>query len=499
MSIDKKALFNLSSEPYLKPISDLGVGFYNLDENTAVLQFQLSNSKGPLLISENNLTAYAYFESTNGSASDVIELNIIDGSKGLVEITLDTAFLQASTSTTVKGQVYIAVNNHDGDPTYNEVAVFREFTFEVADALINKISAFTKVENIRMFNQLKIHVEQRVNDIDAAIANGEDYVAQMNATLLNGKTQLNQIVTDGTSTINGSITQAKADITAKINSATSEITTLSNNTKTDVQNTADNAITEITDTSNTATTHVDTKVAEFNQTVLDNGFVTPEQLTTDLDALDWQKYKMTNDDGGALGLSGVDFSDTVFLDSLIPGTYYTATSKNSPSGVNPNAFVFIYHREDGEVKRIEYKPYNSGRSFVKTYYQEWSDWTEIGSVEDTGWIPYTLINGAEGNTVYKSGDNNGFDNAYRIIKNGDITKRMIRINARNISQGMILASLPSQFAKHTQIAPVRTPRSQGGAIVEIKPGGDLIFQYYNGTSSNWIETDYIYGQYEWTE
>ena len=29
--IEKKALFNLKSAPYLKPISDLGVGFYNLD------------------------------------------------------------------------------------------------------------------------------------------------------------------------------------------------------------------------------------------------------------------------------------------------------------------------------------------------------------------------------------------------------------------------------------------------------------------------------------
>ena len=31
--INKKALFKMKTEPYLKPISDLGVGFYNLDEN----------------------------------------------------------------------------------------------------------------------------------------------------------------------------------------------------------------------------------------------------------------------------------------------------------------------------------------------------------------------------------------------------------------------------------------------------------------------------------
>ena len=91
--IDKKALFNLKSEPYLKPISDLGVGFYNLDENTAILRFQLSNAKGPLLVHENNLTAYAYFESSNGSVSDVIELEIEDSFNGIVTITLDKALI----------------------------------------------------------------------------------------------------------------------------------------------------------------------------------------------------------------------------------------------------------------------------------------------------------------------------------------------------------------------------------------------------------------------
>ncbi|WP_239733884.1 BppU family phage baseplate upper protein, partial [Mammaliicoccus sp. M-M49] len=156
--IDKKALFRLKAEPYLKPISDLGVGFYNLDENTAKIEFQLYNSKGTLQISEINIDAYAYFESANGSVSDVIDLEVLDGLNGIVGITLDKEFLQASTDTKVKGQVYVGVNNVDNNPENNEVAVFREFTFEVADALINKISSFTKIEYIRMFDQLKARI-----------------------------------------------------------------------------------------------------------------------------------------------------------------------------------------------------------------------------------------------------------------------------------------------------------------------------------------------------
>src|SRR5699024_1748654 len=174
-------------------------------------RFQLSNEKGPLLIHENNLTAYAYFESSNGSVSDVIELEIEDSFNGIVTITLDKEFLQASTSTKVKGQVYIGVNVK-GNPEYNEVAVFREFTFEVADALINKISSITKIEYIRMFDQLKMRIEQKVKDIEEAIANGADYVAEMKSVLQKGVETLNAIVSNGKSDIQTFITQAKTDL-----------------------------------------------------------------------------------------------------------------------------------------------------------------------------------------------------------------------------------------------------------------------------------------------
>ncbi|MEB5784151.1 hypothetical protein [Staphylococcus pseudoxylosus] len=229
--IDKKALFKLKSEPYLKPISDLGVGFYNLDENTAILRFQLSNTKGPLLIHKNNLTAYAYFESSNGSVSDVIELEVEDSNKGLVTITLDKDFLQASTSTKVKGQVYIGVNNVDNKPEYNEVAVFREFNFEVKDAFINKISAFTKIEYIRMFDQLKTRIKQRVLDIEEAIANGADYVAEMKSVLQKGIETLNQIVSDGKQDIQSYIKEAKATIDTTQTDAVDTIEKLAKDTK----------------------------------------------------------------------------------------------------------------------------------------------------------------------------------------------------------------------------------------------------------------------------
>lgn len=497
--IDKKALFKLKSEPYLKPISDLGVGFYNLDENTAILRFQLSNTKGPLLIHESNLTAYAYFESSNGSVSDVIELEIEDSNNGIVSITLDKDFLQASTSTKVKGQVYIGVNNVDENPEYNEVAVFREFTFEVADALINKISSFTKIEYIRMFDQLKMRIEQKVRDIEQAIANGADYVAEMKSVLQEGIETLNAIVSDGTADIQAYIAQAKTDLTKVKDDATEDITTTANNAKTSVQDTASTAVNSINTKATEATKHVDSKVTEFNQTVADNGFLSPQILDEEISNLDWQKHKLTNDNGSQIQVSDIDF-DTID-ETLPPGFYWVSSGINKPS--DANGFLTVRQGTDSNsYMKVIYEPFNSNDIYTRTKnsVEGWSDWKKLSNNQtDTGWIPFQLINGAEGNTVYKSGDDNGFDNAYRIIKNGDITTRMIRINVRNISQGTTFASLPSQFTKHTQIAHVRTPRSYGGAIVDIKPGGDLIFNYYYIANPNWNESDYIYGQYEWTE
>ena len=492
--IDKKALFKLKSEPYLKPISDLGVGFYNLDENTAILRFQLSNTKGPLLIHENNLTAYAYFESSNGSVSDVIELEIEDSFNGVVTITLGKDFLQASTSTKVKGQVYIGVNNVDGNPEYNEVVVFREFTFEVADALINKISSFTKIEYIRMFSQLKERIEQQVRDIEEAIANGADYVAEMKSVLQQGIETLNTIVADGKSDIQAYIAQAKTDLNKVKDDATSDITTTANNAKTSVQDTASTAVSSIDSKTTEATEHVDAKVTEFNKTVEDNGFLTPDKLTEDLTALNWQKYKLTNNDGTLLRLDLNSNLDVLYAANI--GSYY-ATGVPISNASSTAGLLTIEMNIPKNLKFITFRPFNSTQIWLKRFYNTWSEWERVGNTQtDTGWIPYTLINGVEGNTVYKNDIDNGFDCAYRIIKQGDITTRKLRVNARNLTQGIVFAELPTQFTKNTQTFLVRTPRNRNSAIIEIKAEGKLVFQYYSNTT-DWIDTDYIYGEFTW--
>ena len=496
--IDKKALFNLKSEPYLKPISDLGVGFYNLDENTAILRFQLSNAKGPLLVHENNLTAYAYFESSNGSVSDVIELEIEDSFNGIVTITLDKEFLQASTSTKVKGQVYIGVNNVDGNPEYNEVAVFREFNFEVADALINKISAFTKIEYIRMFDQLKMRIEQKVRDIEEAIANGADYVAEMQSVLQRGIETLNAIVADGKTDIQTFINQAKTDLTKLKTDATEDITTTANNAKSSVQDTASTAVNSIDNKATEATEHVDSKVTEFNQTVVDNGFLSPQILDEELENLDWQKSKLTNDDGRLQQLSEFDFDNPELIFGEKSQFAYVSSSLNYPISSRSNGTV-MYLVVTADYKRIEYRPNGSNKIFYRRKEAGvWLDWKEItNNQSDTGWIPFNLVNGAKTNTAYTT--RNGFESAYRIIKNGDVTERYLRINGSNIDHTQVIAQLPSTFAKNVHIGFIRTPLAHNGSSIIIETTGEVRVYIENYDSWENSESKYIYGEVSWVD
>ncbi|MGK3149514.1 hypothetical protein VQE80_03610 [Staphylococcus shinii] len=498
--IDKKALFKLKSEPYLKPISDLGVGFYNLDENTAILRFQLSNTKGPLLIHKNNLTAYAYFESSNGSVSDVIELEVEDSNKGLVTITLDKDFLQASTSTKVKGQVYIGVNNVDNKPEYNEVAVFREFSFEVKDALINKISSFTKMEYIRMFDQLKTRIKQRVLDIEEAIANGEDYVAEMKSVLQKGIETLNQIVSDGKQDIQAYIKEAKATIDTTQTDTVDTIEKLAKDTQDNVETKANKAVETIASTSSEATEHIDNKMSEFKQTVEDNDLITNELLDEQLDDLDWQKYKMVSDDGRCFYKTDVDWNDTAFLDSLEPGLYYITVSKNQPSGASYNGFVIVLLREKGDLKRIEYRPYDSSRLFIKYYYREWSDWIETGVSDDTGWVPFKIINGGRTNTAYDyGGDRNGYGCSYRAITNGSVTQKFVRVNADNVEHSQVIAQLPANFAKNPQVGFIRAPLIHNGTSLIVENDGTV--KVFIANEPEWAKSNdkYIYGTVSWIE
>lgn len=488
--IKKEAILKLQDEPYLKPISDTGVGFYNLDINTAVLTFQISKSGSPLLISEENAHSYAYFKSDNGSVSGVLDLEYKDPLNGIVTITLPTDFLQASSGTKVTGQMYITVNKWTSTPNdKSDTAVLSEFTFTVKDALINSVSGETKIEYIRMFDVLKQQIQKRVNDIEEAIANGEDYVTEMKTTLESGKKELNDTVDRSKTSVQTTAEQAINDVNTTRDNTINKITNLSEETSSYVKNTADTAIQNVTGFSNEAISHVDTKLEEFDQTIADNGFLSPQILDEELGKLSWQKYKLTDSRGHQIQVYDIDF-DTID-ETLPPGFYWVGGGTNRP--VNINGFLTI-RQGTGSTSYIKaiYEPFNTNDMYVRTKNASfgWTEWQNLASKQtDTGWLPITIKNGYNKSTIPD------FEPSYRVIDYGTYKKLYVRLGVTNLTNGKnTVASIP------TELNPYKIYSLGVSTIAKIPPkvivsGGNI--EVYPNSSDSYISTDYVIYQDEW--
>ena len=488
--IKKEAILKLQDEPYLKPISDTGVGFYNLDINTAVLTFQISKSGSPLLISEENAHSYAYFKSDNGSVSGVLDLEYKDPLNGIVTITLPTDFLQASSGSKVTGQMYITVNKWTSTPNdKSDTAVLSEFTFTVKDALINSISGETKIEYIRMFDVLKQQIQKRVYDIEEAIANGEDYVTEMKTTLESGKKELNDTVDRSKTSVQTTAEQAINDVNTTRDNTINKITNLSEETSSYVKNTADTAIQNVTGFSNEAISHVDTKLEEFDQTIADNGFLSPQILDEKLRNLTWQKNKLTGDNGSLEDVPYVDLDNPEELLSKTCFVYVSAVT-NQPTSVPANGYLFFYRRT-ADYMKMEYRPYNSDRVFHRTKFNgSWLEWTEISNNQtDTGWLPITIKNGYNKSTIPD------FEPSYRVIDYSTHKKVYVRLGVTNLKAGKnVVATIPPE------LNPYKIYSLGVSTIAKIPPkvvvsGGNI--EVHPNSSDSYIDTDYVIYQDEW--
>ncbi|PMC20481.1 BppU family phage baseplate upper protein [Staphylococcus pettenkoferi] len=476
MELNKIAKYQAKNEPYLKPISDLGIGFYNLDENTATLQFQIYNNNGPLLISNENVEVHGYFKSSNGSVSTVDKLNVVDGMNGIAQITLDKDFLQASTSTQVTGQIYVAVNNVTDNPNNNQTAVLGEFTFQVADALINKVSSFTKVEYIRMFDQLREEIKQRTKEMEEDIGDIKTLVSEVENAVADGKADITKIKDDSVSELEEIANTTNTSVRQQASQAISEIQSIVNEYSTKLNDETQEKINEVNEASD--------KVLE---SIKQNNVVTTEETEN------WQKYKLTEDDGTIKYYSKGTIEDVTQLPA---GLYETVSDDDATDQGIPldNSYVQIKVWEAGRGrKEIELtSTFNSEKYFrlIHTDGTKDSGWQKIGNNQsDTGWLPLRLKNG------YKKSSTPDFEPSYRVIDNGDFKQVYVRLGVENLAnEKNVVATIPSEFVpnKIYSLGVSTTYKTPPKVIIS---GGDIEFHPYNGDSYN--STDYIIYQDNW--
>ena len=510
MELEKVGKLDLNEEPYLQSISNRGIGFYNLDKNTAKFQFVVQKDNKPLLISDKNVKGYAFFKAANGteekrpSTSGVLDVEFIDPMKGLIGVTVPQWFLKNVVDSEVLGEIYLSLNdvNNVGK---DDTVVLGTFKFTVRDSLINQIESDIKVSYIRMFDELRSELEKKVQQLKQDIGDTQTLIETIRQTAEEYLIKINKAQADAIVSITDALLSSNQSIELEREEALRQIDAKRDAIKTDYdlasdtfKKTYDSNVDAFNSNVNQANTTIDEKLQTFNETLERDGFTTPEYVESKFAEKNWQKFKLTNDDGTNFynPIEKVDFSNSEQLYSLPIGTRYITSSINRPLDTSSNGWLTKYNCNNN-VMLIHFQPYNSNLIYQKRFYNGWSEWERVASdVVDTGWIDLQLVNSASTNNDLVT--KGGFTSAYRTITQNGITKKIIRLNVTTISHGQTIAMLPKGFVNNLVFFNISTPRSKYLGRIALNPSGLVDFSAV-GDVSTWGETDYIYGQYEWTE
>lgn len=484
MSITKisKSVMEVTAE-YQK-LSDLNVAFYNQDINTSILQFNVTRNDAVVPLGKSNVDGYIVLLHEDGSRIQD-NLEIVDEEHGVIQYTIPREFLKHTGK--VLGQVYITVKGRD------DTAVMRKISFDIKQDLMTAFSSTKKLEYIKTFDDLKEQIKQRVEAIEEAISNGEDYVAQMVETLDTGKKEIAATVSKANTDINKVATDAKKNVTVTADTAKKDIASKATKATTDIDKAVSDGQKNITDTSNAAVATVTSKAKEVTDAITNN------QVVKITDVVNYQKQKVTADDGASLTLSQYDLLNTEDIKNF---DGYVTTGTNAPTSVSEG--FFKRKIREGYIE-VFFSPYSEKSTYRNAYHfgnKKWFGWEKLVNqsdldklISDTGWITYNTINGVLANTAFNGSGENGYDCAHRKITSNGITRLLLRVNISNIAtESVIFANLPKNIVVNSQTGIARTNGANQKTVVTLRPSGDLSIN----VPSVFTVKAYVYHQFEWT-
>ncbi|MGY0683475.1 BppU family phage baseplate upper protein [Mammaliicoccus sciuri] len=541
---NKEGRIKLETTAHIQNRLDTNIQFYNTDVGTADLVFDVTRNGSPLLVSSENADVFLILK--NGKNYIVDNVEPIDPMKGRMKYTIPNVFLGLTGN--VNGQLFIAV--HGKEDIVTEV----EFSFKIADSLINTIPAVDKLNEIRTFQEFRESIMNTINEINEALANGQDYVSQMETAKASGLKALND-----------RSTQVMQEIATLVSTSKKDITDLKNNTMSELDNKAN---------------QIKTDVEKLNK----------------YDTSDWQKAKLIQDNGQLQIVSLAD--DINKLHDLKTGFYYTTTTPIVGIGATSTAgFLEVLERNGGILKRITFRPYNSTQIWQKRFYNTWEDWERVnpedykrkwlgtigqegntytdilslpgGKYEctipsdafsvnapqdpnggsyiaeidvtesengrkqlrliassrnneyratihtnnvfsgwkrvqnaeefealnnDTGWIDWEIMNDA---TKRQTDDPTALQCQYRVRTVNGVKIAHLRINVNNVITQTAFGSIPSHLCTRVQNFYIRTPVSMNPAVILVDVDGTLKFYCNLDNTSKWLPNHYIYGEFSW--
>lgn len=388
MPMSKIKDIKLETTADYQSISGLNVQFWNQDKGTAILQFNITRNNYPLGLSEENVKVFIALESGDSFLVDD-NLDYVDELNGVVAYTIPDNFMRVASKVT--GQVYVTTLDEE------EVVVQRQFTFNVANDLIADLPAEDKIREIKYFSDMRAEVAQMMEKLNNDFANMNDYVTQVEQTTQDGITALTNLINTKQDAYN-------ANHTAKMKELNDKGTEYS--TKFD-----DDKV------------YMDDKFQAFQESVNGSGLITTGQ------SKDWQKYKLTDDDGTYPFINLQNNTESLY--SLTNGIYYTAGTPHNISDVSTSGFTEITVRQGASVKRMTFKPYNSNRIFEKWFYNEWSDWYELVTSKDASQIETVQESQNKANTAEsnaKTYTDSKVGELHKILFNGTVSNVGSKVN-----------------------------------------------------------------------
>lgn len=383
--IYKNAKLIASDTPYLKPLSNEQIVFYNLDVNTAMLTFQLKKDKYPLQISKLNSDIDLYVESENGSRITLAVTEFVDPLNGIIRFIIDKDFLKAATDTWVKGQVRVkAVGRPD-------TVILNEFTFYVKDALINKIGADVKIRYIRQIDDLIEEAKTRITSAMLGIDKVESVQVNFDSFISQQKQDLEKIVTDTEIRTNKLVDSAQKDINSAIQNMRDEADTIRQN----LSDETSGAVTK-PDVETMLTGYVTTSnFEEALNNKADKGEIAPAGLPDNFNELvnqavadrinELNQNKPLFDDNGELyEINNPDLSTMDFVDTS--GYFYAVGPLHTPDGNDTEGVLQILTY--GNYTKVIYSPNESNEIYLRSKLDRvgnnWTDWLNIGSEVEIG-------------------------------------------------------------------------------------------------------------------
>ena len=486
---NKEGKIKLETSANYVPIGNTNITFYDSDIGTADLIFYITRNQQPLEVSDENVDCFLMLKAKDGTYI-VDTAHVIDPLNGKVRYTIPKEFLTHTGS--VKGQVWISV--HGKEDMITEV----EFSFSIKDSMFTTVPAVDKVNYIRTFEDLRERIEDRVQYIEESLANGDDYVTQMDDTFQSGMKALNDRSTQ----------------------VISEIKALADNHKQELNVLKETGLTEINDK------YIDS-ITEMNEvktsiTNITNDLVTKESLPTEIDTAlkdkPYQKYAYTNEEGkrSYLGLLGSEESGYNSVLDLPPGLFeceipsdaFAVDAPLDPNGVSYIASIDVY---EGGRKRKQIKLVSNNRNDIyhATVHTQNEDnpngrfmgWKRVMNAEefeaknnDTGWINWEVMNDVVPLGIDKE---TSIRNQYRVITTNGVKKCYLRVYVNNITTGIAIGSIPKEHVPKGQDFYVRTPVTMNPAVLAVNIDGQLKVYLNTNDTAKWQPGHYIIGEVSW--